>query len=238
MENLNKNDKNKETQLTVQDKNNINHLGAIGTLDSQMEYATVLVKSGMLPKSYNRPETVIVALERARALKCSVVEVIYGMDFIQGKPTLSVKFMGSLVSAKGGLVQTVEDAVPLYDGPGYTFNNEKQEWEQTHTTEENKAQKHFVTDRRTTLRGTRVYFGRLVTETTSFLLSEAEAAGLAEKDNWLKWQRDMLYARCFSRLTKRFFGDMTTGMYETTEMKDVMDVEIYEDDLSSDLSID
>lgn len=234
MENLNPQDKKKETQLTVQDKNNINHIVSVNTLDSQMEYATILVKSGMLPKSYNRPETVIVALERAKALKCSVVEVIYGMDFIQGKPTLSVKFMSSLIQAKGGLVQTIEDCVPIYEGPGFTFNHETNQWEQTHTAEENKAQKHYPTDYRTTLRGTRIFFGRLVTETTSFLLSEAQAAGLAEKDNWIKWQRDMLYARCLSRLAKRFFGDMTTGMYETTELKDVMDIEIYEEDLSTD----
>lgn len=223
-----------ETKLTVQQKGNINSLVNMDSMDSQMEYAKVLIQSGMLPKSYNRPETIIVALERSRALKCSVVEVIYGMDFIQGKPTLSVRLMTSLIQSKGGLIQTVEDSVPVYEGPGYTFNIDTNAWDLTHTAEQNKAEKHYPTDFRTTLRGTRLYFGRLVTETTSFLLSEAQTAGLAGKDNWQNWQRDMMYARCLSRLQRRFFADMTTGMYETTEMKDVFDVEVYEEDLSTD----
>lgn len=228
-----RNENQKSTELTVSQKSNVNHLASVGTLNEQLEYATVLVKSKILPKSYTTPEAVMVALERSRALGCSVVEVIYGMDFIQNKPTLSVRLMTSLVQSKGGLVRTIEDMVPLYTGPVYA-QDENGEWFEKHSAEENKEKQIEATDWRTTLRGYRPYFGKLVSEDTSFLYSEAEAAGLTEKDNWRNWLRDMLYARCFSRLCKRFFADMTTGMYSTLEMKEVTDIEIYEDDLATD----
>jgi hypothetical protein len=42
-------------------------------------------------------------------------------------------------------------------------------------------------------------------------MSDAVEAGLAGKDNWINYPKDMLFARCTTRLARRFFPDVFGG---------------------------
>ncbi len=54
----------------------------------------------------------------------------------------------------------------------------------------------------------------------SFDLAEAKQMGLAEKDNWKRMPKDMLYARAVSRGIRRMFPDIIRGFYGKEEMLD------------------
>lgn len=77
------------------------------------------------------------------------------------------------------------------------------------------------TDKVCRLRGTR---GKSVRE-FAFSMDDARQMGLADKENWRKMPKDMLYARCVSRLVRRMFADRVRGFYSTEEMQDQILVE-------------
>lgn len=53
--------------------------------------------------------------------------------------------------------------------------------------------------------------------TSSFTRRDAECAGLAKKDNWLKWPRAMYYARAFTEGARMIAPDLLCGLNYTPE---------------------
>lgn len=58
-----------------------------------------------------------------------------------------------------------------------------------------------------------------------YLIEEAIKAKLAHKDNWQKWPKDMLYARCMSRLGRKLFADVLGNVYADGEIKEIREIE-------------
>ena len=56
--------------------------------------------------------------------------------------------------------------------------------------------------------------------TSTFTMAEARAAGLANKDNWKLYKRDMLFARAAGRGVRRIAPDAVLGIYAKEEMWD------------------
>jgi hypothetical protein len=52
-------------------------------------------------------------------------------------------------------------------------------------------------------------------------VNRAKSAGLATKDNWQKWPRQMLRARCISEGVRTVYPGVTTGMYTPEEVQDM-----------------
>lgn len=48
----------------------------------------------------------------------------------------------------------------------------------------------------------------------------AQFRHLAKKSNWANYPEDMLWARCVSRVGRRFFSDVTAGAYTTGELSE------------------
>ena len=86
-------------------------------------------------------------------------------------------------------------------------------------------------DRRTTIKFTRYYpipGGKTekVIEYGSFLLSEADNAGLLSKSNWQNWERDCMHSRAYSRGGRRVGDDFLLGAYSKLELADMSDIDI------------
>jgi len=63
-------------------------------------------------------------------------------------------------------------------------------------------------------------------QTFEFTIEEAKLAGLAGKENWQKWPRDMLMARTSGRVVRALFPDIVlAAAYNREEMADRDDVE-------------
>lgn len=61
-------------------------------------------------------------------------------------------------------------------------------------------------------------------EEFSFSWQDAVRMGLAEKDNWRRMPKQMLYARCVSVLARNMGADIIRGFYSREEMLDSIDV--------------
>ncbi len=55
----------------------------------------------------------------------------------------------------------------------------------------------------------------------SFTVKDAERAGLMHKDNWKKYPRDMLFARCMSAGAKKHMSDVLMNCYVPEELEDI-----------------
>lgn len=63
--------------------------------------------------------------------------------------------------------------------------------------------------------------------TVSYSLVDAKKAGLAHKQNWMKYPKEMLYARAVSRMCNILFSDVIGGVtYAPGEIQEVVDVDV------------
>jgi len=198
------------------------------SLNDKIEYARLLVSSRLLPESYTSPEQVLVTMDMATSLGVSLTDAIFNIDFIGSNkpgstkvPAVRAKLLTALIFRRGGLVRTIRDWEPLYNGPVWN-----EEGEVIKTAQENELEKYQPIDYITTLRGSRIYNGVVIEEDASFTWSEAMNMELAGKSNWQKQPQNMAWARALSKLSRRFFSDYTNGLYESLEIKDVMGVDI------------
>lgn len=58
----------------------------------------------------------------------------------------------------------------------------------------------------------------------SWDMNRARRAGLTNKDNWKKWPRNMLRARCLSEGVRTVCPSATSGMYSPEEVTDIVDI--------------
>lgn len=85
-------------------------------LEAQMTYSKALAASDLLPAAYRgKPANVLVALALGEALGLSPTTALYGINVIQGKPTLSAETMRAVVLGHGHTFDvvafTAEEAV-------------------------------------------------------------------------------------------------------------------------------
>lgn len=78
------------------------------------------------------------------------------------------------------------------------------------------------TDEKITIRAERVDISWK--ETLTFSMQDAKRAGLTG-DNWTKYPRDMMYARCISRLARHGWADIIGGLNSYEEMEDAIQSE-------------
>jgi hypothetical protein len=71
------------------------------------------------------------------------------------------------------------------------------------------------------------YEGKEIVGTSTFTMDDAKAAGMAGKDNWKKYPRNMLFARAISNGQKWFAPDVFNGatVYTPDEMGAIVDEE-------------
>lgn len=73
-----------------------------GSLEERINYAKALAASDLLPQAYRgKPANVMIALELGNALGIAPTTALYGINVIQGKPTLGAETMRAVVLAHG-----------------------------------------------------------------------------------------------------------------------------------------
>lgn len=77
-------------------------------LQSKLQVAGLLLKSGMLPSHYKTPEAVLTAILYGRELGFSPIRALNSITVIQGRPTLEAQALKALAIAHGGIIKTVE----------------------------------------------------------------------------------------------------------------------------------
>ncbi len=173
----------------------LDHFTNVGEM---REFAEVLIRSKVIPATFQSAEAVMATIAQGRELGLPAVTSLYNMYFISGKPTLSIHALLGLLRSKGLAWKTIYDFEPIL--------NEKGE----------------RVDAKTTIRFYRKepQLGIVIEEDFTYTWKEASEAGLTSKETWKKYKKTLLWNRCAAFGARRIAPDILTGVYETTEMLD------------------
>jgi hypothetical protein len=178
--------KKEENKIAKLDKNVAATFNAFTNLETQKEFADILIKSKALPKQYVNSESVIMAANYGRELGFDFVTALNSIYYVSGKPSLSTQAMVALCLSKGIIHKTIEDYEIMYKkdkDDNFVLND--------------KGNKIAYLDsdsepiRKTTIEYIRVYKhlnNYVSTERFSYTTKEAKDAGLM-KNVWMQYPR-------------------------------------------------
>lgn len=168
-----------------------------------------VVASKLTPRGVDTVEKVIVILQTGKELGLPGMAALNNIHVIEGRPTLGIHAVNALIKRAGIDWQTLEDYVPV------TKKLVQGDKETEQTVDYRTAIKFFR----------RGITGQIIEETVTYTFRDAQTAGLTTKDNWKKYPKLMLWNRCFVIGARRVAPDAILGMYETSELGDVHNVE-------------
>ena len=187
------------TSVNAQYQMEVNKLTNFQDSSEALAFSKHLILSGVLPKAYTKPETVLLAMQMGKEIGLNAVSSIFGIDIIQDKPALSGKLMASLVWASGCAIKTVKDFEPIYS----------------------EGENPEIIDYQTVIKFYRPYLnGILLEEDVKFLWSEAAQLGHTKKDQWSKQPGVMMWWRALSKGCRRMIPDKMAGLYHSHEIAD------------------
>lgn len=187
-----------EQELAVVNTNEVIKFNDFNNVAEMMSYAQTLIDSKLV--AFRKPEEVVLVANLGKALGVSFEVAALNMFSIQGKPTLSVHLQTALARKAGIDWELVKDAEKVLDENGKAI------------------------DIITTIRFFRhnPTLNRVITNEMSYRWSDAVAAGLSKKENWITKAKQMLRARCLADGIRFVGSDVLMGVfYETGEMLDV-----------------
>lgn len=218
----------KSTALIAQEEAVLNSVEVI-TLEKMRFFAKEVIKSGV--SSFKREADVIVVLIRGAELGLPYGVSVNNIFAINGKTGMSVHLHKAMLQKAGIYFELQEDNVPVYaygllkPNPNDTS---KEMFVPMGTTTSTKVAgfsvSPLIVDRQTTYYFERnikmPYTGEIKTKkvTSSYRYSEAQQAGLVEKDVWIKYQRSLMKARAFTNGASDIASDVIQGMYGINEL--------------------
>ena len=197
-----------------------NLLATAKTLKAKQEFAEEMIRGGLLPDTLATIGDLDDPEDKARAIGAVISVVEFGSEMginpwiavqnihnIQGKPTAGVHIFTGVAQANGIIIDVIEDYQKIYKG-------EK------------------LIDIQTTVEITRKYDKIGVTKVHRFTKtwSELTKAGLTGRDNYKKRPQTMLRTRAITEALRLYASSYFLGLYETTEMADVVEMEYTTDE--------
>ncbi len=163
-----------------------------------MKFAEFLSKSTIIPAVYrNEPANCFLALEYANRVGCNAMMVMQNMDFIQGKPSWSSKFMIAIANDCG------------------KFTPIRYEWSGTEGQDDWSCRAYF-TEIRTgdLLKGTKV----------SIKMAKEEGWATKPGNKWKTMPELMLQYRAAAFLIRTYAPELTMGIHSSEERQEFIDV--------------
>lgn len=199
-----------------------NLIATAGSLETKQIYAEEMIRGGLLPTTLATPGDLDDPEDKARAIGAVISVVEFGSEMginpwiavqnihnIQGKPTAGIHIFTGIAQANGMIIDVVEDFKKLYSPDGKK-----------------------VIDYITTVEITRKYDKLDIVKTHKFTKSwtELAKAGLTDRDNYKKRPATMLRTRALTEALRLYGASYFLGLYETSEMADVVEMDYSTDD--------
>lgn len=183
--------------------------GFLSNYTERLQIATVLLKSGFLPKAYETPEQVLATMLTAHELDIPMMQALRTVDIIQGQPTLSPELMLALIQRTGELEKrTIED-----DGRTCTVTMKRRGMD-AH------AESFGMDDADRML-------------TSEYRDNKRVTIKLSEKHNWKSQPKTMRKWRAIGACARVVFPDVLGGMYLRDEVENIVEDTadaVYEDE--------
>jgi len=207
-------DKNKQVEeedLMVK-KESLTKLDNFNAVDEVIEFAKYAIDSGLIPRSFKKAEAVFAVVQQGRELNLGAFTALNNIHSIQGKPTLSSHMQRALARRNGTYWQVVNDFKIIPEEKDETGNIIQK--------------KDVLTTIRFFTKAVELD-DRIIEQDIDYYWSDAMRAGWTSKDNWKKYPKNMMLARCFSKGIMIVDPESQMGFYETTEIADAMGVNDY-----------
>ncbi len=166
-------------------------------IDEMKKWATTIIDSGLLPDSISEPEQVITIVQHGKELGLTPHIALNNIHIIAGRPVISSSMLGAMLKKHKVEWTITEDFATITAAKG--------------------------DDKRTTYK---FYWKSSITDSvmeTSFSITwnQMALAGYTTKQNWTKYPKEMMRARCLSYAVRALFPEVLLGMYSDIEMNDV-----------------
>jgi hypothetical protein len=174
-------------------------LDNFATVEEMIKWAETIIESGLLPRSIVDPSQVITIVSHGKELGLSPHVALNNIHVIQGRPTVSSAMLGALLKKHGV------------------------EWIVTKDYEKLEDDKHNVIDRITEFK----FFwkskvtGTILEAKHSVSWSQLTVAGYTSKENYTKYPKEMMRARCLSSSVRALFPEVLMGLYTDLEINDI-----------------
>jgi hypothetical protein len=204
------------------------------SVETYFDQAQYLMDKNLVPKSYSKPEHIVMAISYGSQLGLDPVTSLNSIDIIENRIAIQARIIPGLLAKHGIAIEVIKDFEPVYERKPLVVKGEDgkpvvtPEGNMTYYRDENGdvMYKETEVDRITTLRFKRYFPNIGVTSSEiSFRLSDAKKAGWMSKQNWNKLPSFMCMARCISRGARLFGSDVIAGLYDNYEVAEFTDTE-------------
>lgn len=169
-----------------------------GNMEEALKWAEHVLESGLLPDSITLPEQVVTIVQHGKELGLSPHIALNNLHIIAGRPVISSAMLGALLKRRNieWIIEEDFETVTYENGDVHKRTTYEFFW------------KSIITD---TVRSTKF----------SITWAQMELAGYTTKDNWLKYPKEMMRARCVTYATRSLFPEILMGIYSDLEINDV-----------------
>ena len=174
-----------------------------------------LLDSGAIPANLDTAEKIMTVVQMGKELGMQPMTAITNIHIIKGRTVISSSMLGAMLKKrldKNGKPNPVE----------YYYTKDY------HTEDDGKivTEIEFEFISQITNRPKSVKF--------SISWGQMELAGYTTKDNWLKYPKEMMRARCLAYAVRALFPEVLLGVYTDMEIVDAFKEEQYETTLTED----
>ena len=166
----------------------------LSTLDDMWRFANCVVKAGLAPKGFDKPEGVLIALEMGMEIGLPPMSALQNIAVINGRPGVWGDAQAAVCFNSGLLEGGIEDE--------YSGSALKDDWTCRVRVFRKGVEKPYIGE---------------------FSYGEAKLAGLLTKESWAKYPRKMLFARARSDALRKAFPDVLKGIRSAEEIEDISD---------------
>jgi len=171
----------------------------IANFKTREEYA-ILLESGAIPSSFDTPEKLMTVVQMGKELGLPPLVSINNINIIKGRTVISSTMLGALLKARD-----------------IEWN-----WSKDWVTESvvGSDDERIITEIEFE------YISRVTKrpKTVKFNVSwtQMEVAGYTTKENWKKYPKEMMRARCMAYGVRAYFPEILMGLYTDTEIVDAL----------------
>ena len=211
----------KEELIAVGGQKTSNLIAKATNYDAKKVFAEEMIRSGLIPDNLATIADLDDPEERVQAIGAVISVVEFGSEMginpwiavqnihnIKGKPTAGIHIFTGIAQANGIIIDVIEDFAPVANKEG------------------------VVTNHRTTVEITRKYdkLNTVKVHRFSKTWNELALTGLTDRDNYVKRPKTMLRTRTITEALRLYAASYFLGLYETTEMMDVVDMQYATDE--------
>lgn len=193
----------------VAKRDQITKLNHFQSVEEMKAWAMTVLDSGLLPASIKTPEEVITIVQHGKELGLSPHISLNNIHVIAGRPTLSSSMLGALVKKSGIEFTWPEDYEMLFDKEG-------------NPSLLNPDDPNSSPNRRTTIEFQWIskVTGGVMKARHSVTFAQMTIAGYTTKENWQRFPKEMMRARCLAYGVRALFPEILSGSYTDMEIVD------------------